>query len=276
MPGKLILVGTPIGNLDDASPRSLRTLEKADIVACEDSRRTRKLLTHFGIKVKELVVYNEGNERRKAGELVARIKDGVTLALVSDAGMPGLSDPGYRLVTACVEQGLPVEVVPGPTASVSALAVSGLPTDRFVFEGFLPRKKGDRRSRIEELAPERRTIVLFESPHRIVDSLRDLLEGLGDRPAAVVRELTKMYEDAQRGLLSELLARAEAEGPRGEIVIVVGGAPETDAAVAPEDLARRARELMDAGLDRKSALAEVAREKGVPKRRVFDALVEED
>ena len=275
--GKLVLVGTPIGNLEDASPRSLRTLEEADVVACEDSRRTRKLLTHFGTKVRELVVYNEGNERRKAEELVGRIEKGATVALVSDAGMPGLSDPGYRLVRACVERGLAVEVVPGPTAGVSALAVSGLPPGRFVFEGFLPRKKGERRRRLEELVTEPRTIVIFESPHRIVDSLSDLLDVLGDRPAAVVRELTKMYEEAQRGKLSELLARAESEAPRGEIVVVVGGAVQGSKPTAsPGDLAARAQDLMNQGVDRKTALGQVAREAGVSKRDVFDALVEDD
>jgi len=274
---KLVLVGTPIGNLEDASPRSLRVLEEADIVACEDSRRTRKLLSHFGLSVRELVVYNEGNERRKAQELVARIERGATLALVSDAGMPGLSDPGYRLVKACVDRGIVVEVVPGPNAAVSALAVSGLPPGRFVFEGFLPRKKGERRRRIEELATEPRTIVLFESPHRIVEALHDLVEGLGDRPAALVRELTKMYEDAQRGSLSELLARAVKEAPRGEIVLVIGGAiHDAKPSASPADLAERARELMDRGIDRKSALAQVARETGVARREVFDSLIERD
>ena len=274
--GRLTLVGTPIGNLEDASPRSIRTLEEADVVACEDSRRTRKLLAHFGIKVRELVVYNDGNERRRAEDLVVRIEKGATVALVSDAGMPGLSDPGYRLVKACVDRGLPVEVVPGPTAVVSALAVSGLPPGRFVFEGFLPRKSGERRRRIEELVDEPRTIVLFESPHRIVDSLTDLLDGFGDRPAAVVRELTKLYEEAQRGTLSELLERAQERSPRGEIVLVIGGAIHDDKPkVPPEGLARRARALMDEGIDRKAALARVAREAGVPKREVFDSLLED-
>jgi len=276
MTGKLVLVGTPIGNLEDASPRSLRTLEEADLVACEDSRRTRKLLSHFGITVRGLVVYNEGNERRKAEELVSRIEKGAVVALVSDAGMPGLSDPGYRLVRACVDRGLAVEVVPGPTAVVSALAVSGLPPGRFVFEGFLPRKQGERRRRIEELVGEQRTIVLFESPHRIVGSLGDLLDVLGDRPAAVVRELTKMYEEARRGTLRELLAWAEREPPRGEIVLVIGGAiHDAKRSVAPQELAARARELMREGLDRKSALTQVARESGVPKRDVFDALLDD-
>ena len=272
-PGKLVLVGTPIGNLDDMAPRGLQMLEQADVVACEDTRRTRKLLTHFGIKVKDLVVYNEANERRKADELVARIERGHTVALVSDAGMPGLSDPGYRLVKACVDRGLPVGVVPGPTASVTALAVSGLPPGRFVFEGFLPRKKGDRRRRIGELASETRTIVLFESPHRIAESLADLLDGLGDRPAALVRELTKIYEEAQRGTLAELVERVNEVPPRGEIVVVVGGAIHGDRPdVAAEELAGRARALMDGGMERKEALAQVAREAGVPKREVFDSL----
>lgn len=277
MTGKLILVGTPIGNLEDTTPRSLRTLEEADVVACEDSRRTRKLLSHFGTTVRELVVYNEGNERRRADELVARIEKGATVALVSDAGMPGLSDPGYRLVKACVDRGVTVEVVPGPTAVVSALAVSGLPPGRFVFEGFLPRKKGERRRRIEELATEPRTIVLFESPHRITDSLADLIEVLGDRPAALVRELTKIYEEAQRGTLRELLERARKQPPRGEIVLVIGGAiHDAKPAVAPAELAARARELMEQGMDRKAALVQVARESSVPKRDVFDALVADD
>lgn len=275
MPGKLILVGTPIGNLDDASPRSLRTLAEADMVACEDTRRTRKLLTLTGTTVKKLVVYNETNERRKADELVGLIVKGKTIALVTDAGMPGLSDPGYRLVRACIDHGIEVGVVPGPTASVSALAVSGLPSARFVFEGFLPRRPGDRRRRIEELSGEKRTIVLFESPHRIAACLRDLLEGLGDRPAALVREMTKIYEEAQRGSLSELLKRAEEEGPRGEIVVVVDGDRGTGEEVSTKELARRARDLMETGVDRKEAMTRVARETGVPKRKVFDALVEE-
>jgi 16S rRNA (cytidine1402-2'-O)-methyltransferase len=275
MPGKLFLVGTPIGNLEDASPRSLRTLAEADVVACEDTRRTRKLLTLTGTTVKKLVVYNETNERRKSDELVKLIVNGRTIALVTDAGMPGLSDPGYRLVRACIDHGIEVSVVPGPTASVSALAVSGLPSARFVFEGFLPRRPGDRRRRIAELSGEKRTIVLFESPHRIVACLRDLLEGLGDRQAALVRELTKLYEEAQRGTLSELLERAEAEGPRGEIVVVVDGDRSPDEEVSLEELGRRARSLMEEGVDRKEAMTRVAREAGVSKRQVFDALVEE-
>jgi 16S rRNA (cytidine1402-2'-O)-methyltransferase len=275
MIGKLVLCGTPIGNLEDLSPRAVRALESADIIACEDTRRTRKLLSHFGIRARELVVYHEGNERQKAKDLARRIERGVTVVLVSDAGMPGLSDPGYLLVTACIEAGIDVEVIPGPSAAISALAVSGLPPARFAFEGFLPRKQGDRRRRLHELAHETRTIVFYESPHRIEACLSDLLECMGDRPACLARELTKLHEEVRRGPLSMLLDSVREEPVRGEIVVVVGGAigRHADEPEAPE-LARRAQQLMDAGIDRKEALANVAREAGVPKRKVFDALVD--
>jgi 16S rRNA (cytidine1402-2'-O)-methyltransferase len=276
MPGKLVLVGTPIGNLEDASARAVRTLAEADVVACEDTRRTRKLLTHYGIKVRELVVYNDLNERREARVLLERLTRGATVALVSDAGMPGLSDPGFRLVSACVEAEVPVEVVPGPNAAVSALAVSGLAPGRFAFEGFLPRKPGPRRRRIEELASERRTLVLYESPHRVEATLDALLEGLGDRRAALARELTKLHEEVRRGSLGELVEEARARPPKGEIVLVVEGAvhsgrPEVEAA----ELAARARALMDEGLPRSAAMSEAAKEAGVPRKRVFDALLED-
>lgn len=275
MSGKLILCGTPIGNLDDVSPRALKTLEHADVIACEDIRRTRKLLTHGGIRGRTLVTYNEGNERREARALVARIARGHTVVLVSDAGMPGLSDPGYRLVRACIDAGHDVEVVPGPSAVVTALAVSGLPPGRFCFEGFLPRKQGERRRRIADLAEETRTLVFYESPHRIAAALRDLLAGLGDRPACLARELTKLHEEVRRGRLSELLGAVEERPPRGEIVVVVGGAIGVHKQRAsPGELADRARALMDEGVDRRAALAEVARDAGVPRRAVFDALVE--
>lgn len=274
---KLILCGTPIGNLEDMSPRAIRTLEEADVIACEDTRRTRKLLTHFGIRARSLVVYNEGNEARKAPDLVATIQAGRTVALVSDAGMPGLSDPGYRLVRACAEQGVTVEAVPGPSAVVTAVAISGLAPGRFVFEGFLPKKTGDRRRRISELAQERRTIVVFEAPHRIEESLMDLAEGLGPRPAALARELTKMHEEVRRGTLDELLASVGEDPPRGEMVIVIEGAINQHAvAVPPEELATQARALMEQGIDRKEALARVARDAGVRKRAVFDALLEKN
>ena len=275
MSGKLVLCATPIGNLEDASRRVLRTLDEADVVACEDVRRARKLLTHFGIPARDLVVYNEGNERRRTGDLVRRIEAGDTVTLTSDAGMPGLSDPGYRLVRACVDAGLPIEIVPGPSAAVSALVVSGLPPARFVFEGFLPRKAGDRARRIAELATEVRTLVFYVSPHKVEDTIADLRTGLGDRPAALVRELTKIHEEVRRRSLSELLEELDERPARGEIVLVVGGAvgahrPRADASA----LAREARALMDAGVERREALVRVARSAGVPKRAVFDALLE--
>jgi 16S rRNA (cytidine1402-2'-O)-methyltransferase len=258
------------------SPRAVRALEEADVVACEDTRRTRKLLTHFGIRARSLVVYNEGNERRKATELVGAIRGGKNVVLVSDAGMPGLSDPGFRLVKACADEGLTVEAVPGPSAILTAVAISGLAPGRFVFEGFLPKKSSERRRKISELVDERRTIVFFESPHRIDESLVDLLDGLGPRPAALTRELTKMHEEVRRGTLEDLVQSVADDPPRGEITLVIEGAIHgSRIVVAPEQLASQARTLMDQGVERKEALARVAREAGVRKREVFDALVEE-
>ena len=273
--GRLILCGTPIGNLEDSTSRLIKTLTTADVIACEDVGRTRKLLSHFGIAAPNLVIYNDGNERRVVPSLLKEIRQGKTVVLVSDAGMPGMSDPGFRLVRACVDEDLSVDVVPGPTSVVSALVVSGLPPDRFVFEGWLPRRPGERARRAAELGPEKRTLVFFCSPHRIESDLEDLLRGLGDRPAALVRELTKLHQEIRRGTLTELLEGIGERPPKGEMVLVVGGAPEGQAEVPPEELARRAIRLMAAGMDRKEALGEVARAAGVPKREVFDALVEE-
>ena len=274
MSGRLILCGTPIGNLEDMSPRAVRVLTEADVIACEDTRRTLKLLSHFGIRARGLISYHEGNERRAARDLRTRIAGGAVVALVSDAGMPGLSDPGYRLVRACADAGLPIEVAPGPSAAISALAISGLPPARFAFEGFLPRKQGDRRKRLDALRTEERTLVFYESPHRIEAALEDMAEVLGNRPAALARELTKMHEEVRRNILPGLLDDVRADPPRGEIVLVVGGAiHEHKAEAEPEVLARRARALMDAGIERKEALAEVARDAGVPRRKVFDALL---
>ena len=272
-PGRLILCATPIGNLEDITLRVIRVLSEADVVACEDTRRTRKLLTHHAIEARSLVVYNDASERRQARALLERIEGGATVALVTDAGMPGLSDPGYRLVRACIDQGITVEVAPGASAAITALALSGLPPARFAFEGFLPRKAGERRRRIEELANEPRTIVIYESPHRIQASLRDLAELLGDRPAALARELTKMHEEVRRGRLGELAASAAEDPPRGEIVIVVDGARAVHREADPQALADAARDLMAGGIERREALGRVAKDAGVPKRAVFDALL---
>lgn len=272
--GRLMLCATPIGNLEDVTLRSLRVLGEADIVACEDTRRIRKLLSHHGVQTKKLALYNETNERRRSPELVDKMRTGQTVVLVTDAGMPGLSDPGYRLVRAAVDAGLTVEVVPGPTAAISALAISGLPPARFVFEGFLPRKTGERRRRLEQVRDEERTLVFYESPHRIEDTLTDMSEILGPRPSALARELTKLHEEVRRGTLGELLEGVKSVPPRGEMVLVVGGALRRDRQVHPAELAGAARALMEKGVERRAAMQQVAREAGVSKRDVFDALVE--
>src|SRR2546421_4897947 len=221
--GTLFLVGTPIGNLGDLSDRARETLASVDVVAAEDTRRTGVLLKRFGIEAR-MVSLHEANERVRTEDLAARLRAGEDVAMVSDAGMPGLSDPGFRLVRACIEEGIEVRVVPGPSAAIAALVVSGLPTDRFAYEGFLPRRAGDRRARLEALAEDPRTIVLFESPRRVAATLSEAAEVLGDRRAAVARELTKLHEEVLRGRISELLL--SLGHLRGEVVIVLEGATE--------------------------------------------------
>lgn len=222
-PGVLYLVGTPIGNVEDLSPRAQRILGAVDVLAAEDTRHTAGLLDRFGAR-RPMVSYHDHNKDSRTPELIARLKEGASVAIVSDAGSPGISDPAFTLVRAAVAEGLFVVPVPGPSSALCALEVSGLPTDRFAFEGFLPRKQGKRRNRIEELRDDPRTLIFFESPHRLRASLRDLLEALGDRPASVSREITKKFEETRRGPLSALLAWVEALPPRGEFVLVVGGA----------------------------------------------------
>jgi 16S rRNA (cytidine1402-2'-O)-methyltransferase len=274
--GALVVCGTPIGNLEDASPRLVRALDEADVVACEDTRHTRRLLDHFGIHAKT-VSYHEFNERGRAEELADRIDAGERVALVSDAGMPAVSDPGWRLVQACIARGLPVELVPGPSAVLSALVLSGLPTDRFCFEGFLPRKAGARARRLGELAGEPRTMVFFESPHRAAATLAAMAEAFGDeRPAALARELTKLHEEVVRAPLGELRDQAAATAPRGEVTLVVGGTPVAGpgGGQAPADLAARVAELVAAGSGSKAAIVAVARSTGVPRRAVYQAVVD--
>lgn len=219
----LYLVPTPVGNLEDLTLRALRILKEADVIACEDTRTTGVLAQHYGIETPR-TAYHDHNERQKAPHLVARMQAGETVALVTDAGSPGISDPGFYLVRAALEAGVEVEALPGPTAFVPALTASGLPTERFVFEGFLPQKKG-RQTRLKSLADEPRTMVFYESPHRLVKALGEMAEHFGaERPAAVARELTKKFEEVRRGTLAELAAHYGAqERVRGEIVLVVGG-----------------------------------------------------
>ncbi|SES22503.1 16S rRNA (cytidine(1402)-2'-O)-methyltransferase [Streptomyces qinglanensis] len=275
MTGTLVLAGTPIGDPSDAPPRLAAELTAADIVAAEDTRRLRRLTQALGVAPGgRIVSYFEGNEAARTPELAEELAGGARVVLVTDAGMPSVSDPGYRLVAAAVQHGVRVTAVPGPSAVLTALAVSGLPVDRFCFEGFLPRKPGERRGRLREAAGERRTLVYFEAPHRLQATLTAMAEVFGaEREAAVCRELTKTYEQVRRGPLAELAAWA-AEGVRGEITVVVRGAEppaagEADAA----ELARRVAEREAAGQQRKEAIAEVARGAGVPKREVFDAVV---
>jgi 16S rRNA (cytidine1402-2'-O)-methyltransferase len=274
-PGTLVLAGTPIGDISDAPPRLAEELAGADLVAAEDTRRLRRLTQALGVTPKGRVVsYFEGNETARTPELVEALLGGARVLLVTDAGMPSVSDPGYRLVAAAVERDIRVTAVPGPSAVLTALALSGLPVDRFCFEGFLPRKAGERLSRLREVADERRTLVYFEAPHRLDDTLAAMAEVFGgERRAAVCRELTKTYEEVRRGPLAEL-AEWAAEGVRGEITVVVEGAPEREAAeLSAEELVRRVRVREEAGERRKEAIAAVAVEAGVPKRVVFDAVV---
>jgi 16S rRNA (cytidine1402-2'-O)-methyltransferase len=273
--GTLVLAGTPIGDVQDAPPRLAAELAGADVVAAEDTRRLRRLTQALGVAPAGRVVsYFEGNESARTPELVEELAGGARVLLVTDAGMPSVSDPGYRLVAAAVERGVRVTAVPGPSAVLTALALSGLPVDRFCFEGFLPRKAGERLTRLREVAEERRTLVYFEAPHRLDDTLAAMAEVFGtDRRAAVCRELTKTYEEVRRGGLGELAAWA-AEGVRGEITVVVEGAPDKGPGeIGPEELVRRVRVREEAGERRKEAIAAVAAQVGVPKREVFDAVV---
>jgi 16S rRNA (cytidine1402-2'-O)-methyltransferase len=273
--GTLVLAGTPIGDVQDAPPRLAAELAGADVVAAEDTRRLRRLTQALGVAPAGRVVsYFEGNESARTPELVEELVGGARVLLVTDAGMPSVSDPGYRLVAAAVERGVRVTAVPGPSAVLTALALSGLPVDRFCFEGFLPRKSGERLTRLREVAEERRTLVYFEAPHRLDDTLAAMAEVFGaGRRAAVCRELTKTYEEVRRGGLGELAAWA-AEGVRGEITVVVEGAPDKGAEeIDAGELVRRVRVREEAGERRKEAIAAVAAQAGVPKREVFDAVV---
>jgi 16S rRNA (cytidine1402-2'-O)-methyltransferase len=270
--GVLVLAATPIGRVADAPPRLAEELATADVVAAEDTRRLRRLTTDLGVTVTGRVVsYFEGNESARTPVLLEALLAGERVLLVTDAGMPSVSDPGYRLVAAAVEHDVLVTAVPGPSAVLTALAVSGLPVDRFCFEGFLPRKAGERARRLLSLAAEERTIVFFEAPHRTQAALAAMAEAWGDdRPAAVCRELTKTHEEVRRGPLAELVAWA-AEGVRGEVTIVVAGAePYAEVGSDPASLLAAVAELESEGVRRKEAIVEVARRAGVPKREVYN------
>jgi 16S rRNA (cytidine1402-2'-O)-methyltransferase len=264
-------VATPIGNLGDLSPRAVDELGAADAIACEDTRRTGRLLAHAGIRARRLIVANEHTEAAAAADVLTFLDRGATVAVVTDAGTPGVSDPGSRLVAAALAAGHRVDAVPGPSAALAALVVSGLPTDRFVVEGFLPRSGADRRRRLADLRAETRTIVLYEAPHRLVRTLHDLVSIVGaDRSVAVARELTKLHEEVWRGSLGDAVARAESDEPRGEHVIVLAGAPPAPPP-STEDVEEALSAALAAGVDRKTAVAEVAAALGAPRRLVYDA-----
>jgi 16S rRNA (cytidine1402-2'-O)-methyltransferase len=271
--GVLVLAGTPIGRPDDAAPRLATELAAADVVAAEDTRRLKRLVGDLGIELSGRVVsYFEGNEQGRTPQLLEALAAGERVVLVTDAGMPSVSDPGYRLVAAAVAAGVPVTAVPGPSAVLTALAVSGLPVDRFCFEGFLPRKAGERARRLEQLADEVRTMVFFEAPHRTEAALRAMSDAFGaDRAAAVCRELTKTHEEIRRDAVGALVAWA-TEGVRGEVTIVVAGASEVGPTTDPATLRALVASEEAAGVPRKQAILDVARRSGVPKRTVYDVV----
>jgi 16S rRNA (cytidine1402-2'-O)-methyltransferase len=277
--GCLYLVATPIGNLEDITLRALRILKEVDQIACEDTRHTLKLLTHFDIH-KPLVGYHEHNELTRAPELVFAMEQGASIALVSDAGMPLVSDPGHRLVTLAIRHHIPVIPLPGPAALLVALAASGLPNDEFLFLGFLPARSGERQRALERLRIEERTLIFYEAPHRIADTIADAAAVLGDRPACLAREVTKLHEEFRRGRLTELFQSLSGHPAKGEITLVIGppekGAPGAQVDTA-QSLAARVDELMhQAKLNRKEALKLAARERGITKRDAYRQLLDEN
>jgi len=268
-PGVVVLAATPIGDVADASPRLVAELSNADVIAAEDTRRLRRLLERLGVETRARILsYFDGNEVRRTDELLRVLQEGARVVLVSDAGMPSISDPGYRLVAAAVAQGFRVTAVPGPSAVLAALAVSALPVDRFCFEGFLPRRASERMRRLRELASEPRTMVFFEAPHRAAVTLSAMAQAFGaDRPGAVCRELTKTYEEIRRGPLQELADWATSE-VRGEMTLVIGGA--TEPAVDLESAAKEAINLAAGGMALKAAITQVAEQHGVAKNALYE------
>ena len=272
MPGLLYVVATPIGNLEDITYRAVRVLGEADLIACEDTRQTRKLLEHYDIH-KPTISYHEHNEAERTEDLTARLLAGETIALVSDAGIPLVSDPGYRLVHAAIEAGIDVQPIPGPSASLTALAASGLPTDAFHFGGFLPPKTGQRAKLLESLAEEHATLIFYEAPHRILETLETIESVLGPRPVVVAREITKIHEEFLRGTAAEVRAQlASRDAVKGEITLLIGKAmaPPADDTPIPEAV----EALIIGGVPRMDAIKQVARRRGLSKREVYDQLLE--
>ena len=270
--GTLYVVATPIGNLEDMTYRAVRVLREAGVIACEDTRHTAKLLAHYGIE-KPTVSYHEHNEAARAEELVKRLEQGVDIAQVSDAGMPGISDPGYRVIKLAIERGIQVVPVPGPSAAIAALAASGLPTDSFQFIGFLPARSGERRTMLESLRETEQTTVVYEAPHRLVEAMRDVVEILGpQRPLVVARELTKIHEEFLRGSAAEVLEQVQRREVKGEITLVIGKS-EVPGPTTTKNIAERVREIMrEQKIDENAALKVVAKELGVSKSEAYREL----
>ncbi|MBU5437054.1 16S rRNA (cytidine(1402)-2'-O)-methyltransferase [Tissierella sp. MSJ-40] len=266
--GALYICPTPIGNLEDITLRTLKVLEEVDIIAAEDTRHTIKLLNHYNIK-KPLTSYHEHNKREKGVELIEKLNMGETIALVSDAGMPGISDPGEELIALAIEEDIRVIALPGPTASVTALILSGLPTGKFVFEGFLPSKKRDRIRELEKLKKEERTFILYESPHRLLDLLKSILDVLGNRKVSISRELTKVYEETFRGTILEAIERFESQGVKGEFVLIIEGGKIEEEPILDITIEDHIRKYIEEGLTKKDAIKKVAEERNLPKNRVY-------
>ncbi len=275
MSGKLYVVGTPIGNLSDFSPRAVETLTSVDFIAAEDTRVTLKLLNHFEIK-KPMVSYFEHNRRERGEIILEKIKSGENCAIVTDAGMPAISDPGEDLVDLCLSNGITVESVPGPTAFATAMAMSGLPSGRFTFEGFLSVNKPSRREHLEEIASERRTMVFYEAPHKLTATLKDLYKYLGDRRIALIKELTKIHETVERTTLSEACEKYSAQTPKGEFVIVIEGSTEPkQKEVSLDEAVALAKELVENGMAINDAAKEIAKETKLKKGDIYKALLGE-
>ncbi|MGG6239928.1 16S rRNA (cytidine(1402)-2'-O)-methyltransferase [Nodosilinea sp. AN01ver1] len=269
-PGHLYVVGTPLGNLEDMTFRAVRLLQSVDLIAAEDTRHTGKLLQHFQIATPQ-ISYHEHNRHSRIGEVLHHLQARQhSVALVSDAGMPGISDPGYELIVACIEAEIPVVPIPGPTAAITALCVAGLPSDRFVFEGFLPLKGKERTARLEAIAREERTLVLYEAPHKLLKTLEDLVATLGDdRPVTLGRELTKRFEEFWRGTLSDALAHYHREAPKGEFTVVIQGAPQAAPALSPDALRAELEQLLRQGVSRADASRQLAKATGQPKKAIY-------
>jgi len=272
-PGTLYVVATPIGNLEDISYRAVRVLKEADLIACEDTRHTAKLLHHYGID-KPTVSYHEHNESARSEELVAKLEQGLNVAQVSDAGMPGISDPGYRVIKLAIERGVNVVPIPGASAVVAALAASGLPTDSFQFLGFLPARSGERRTLLESLRDAQQTTVVYEAPHRIAETMKDIVELLGaERPVVLARELTKVHEEFIRGSAVQVLQRVQKHELKGEMTLLIGKSERAAVPAARKDIASRVEEIMREGsVDENTALKVVAKERGISKSEAYREL----